>query len=129
MNFCCEWLVLFLQREMDTQALECHAQELHAKALNPRGTLRRLFIKYCQENELEKALEVKAHFEKLGQLSPGMKGSLFGVYIRKGNLEAASELYKELVTLAKTAEDWSMDLHKLLDLVTLMAKHDQRQGE
>lgn len=114
---------------MNLYELECHAVELKAKDMNARGVLRKLFMEYCNKNELNKALEVKLEFEKLGPLSPGMKGALLGAYTRKESSEAAYQIYKEITSTLSSEENWSFDLYKLLDLVSLLAKNRRKEGK
>jgi hypothetical protein len=119
-------LLILLQREMDVRGLESHAEELKAKALNPRGTLRKLFIKYCQAKEFNKALKVKEEFEENhGELSVGMQSALLGLYVQRGQLKLALELYENLKTAStdlETHERWKLDCFKIYDLATLMVE-------
>ncbi|CAL8101565.1 unnamed protein product [Orchesella dallaii] len=113
-------------RDMDTTALEDHTEELLSKDLNARGTYRKLFLKYCQNGTLAKALGVRHIFERdYGEISSGMKSALMGAYINNGNLEAALKIFDELrdkQTKAESDTKVDIDVYKIIDLATLMTK-------
>jgi len=108
--------------------LESHAEELKAKNLNARGTLRKLFIKYCQTKEFSKALRLKDEFEReYGPLTTGMKSSLLGLYIQKRQVQPALDLYEQLklVTDEQDGEEkWQLDCYKLYDLAAILVERD-----
>lgn len=117
---------------MDTRTLECLVEELTSKSMNTRGALRKLFLKYCQSNDLERALEVKDKFEMdSATLSDGMKAALFGLYVRNGLLEPATAIYRSLrESRNKSGEKESVDIdfYKIVDLATLMLQNNLIEG-
>ena len=113
---------------MDLSGLESHAEELKAKNLNARGTLRKLFIKYCQSKEFSKALRLKEEFERdYGPLTIGMKSSLLVLYIQKRMVQEALDLYEQLKVAGdepETGEKWQLDCYKLYDLAAVMTERE-----
>lgn len=112
--------------KMNTVSLESHKVELESKEMNTRGTTRKLFLKYCASENLDKVLQAKTEFEnEHGVISRGMKAALMGAYIRNGVLEPAWQLYQELTNVDNAASDVVVDVYKVIDLATLMVQNGQ----
>ena len=114
---------------MDVHGLESHSQELKSKVLNERGTLRKLFLKYCQTKQFNKAIELVREFEKeYGSVSPGMQASLMSLHIQRREVQPAIDLYEKLKSNSnhsgeRVDEVWKLDCFKVYDLVTLMVEN------
>ncbi|XP_055388591.1 leucine-rich PPR motif-containing protein, mitochondrial isoform X2 [Condylostylus longicornis] len=110
-------------RDMSLEQLECHLVELEQKKLNTRGVLRRLLQVYVRENQLEKALEIKAKCENLNvHNSPGMLASIFDLNIKLKNLSGAKNC---LQNIRKKYPGFLVDEHKIIDLAALMVEKDK----
>lgn len=112
-------LVLFF-REMNSDELECHLQELESKNLNPRGVLRRLLQLCVREGKLDRALEVVRRCEELKvDISPGMLASIFDLYVQTKNEKRAAETLRKL---GQNFPGFLLDEFKLVDYAALLVE-------
>lgn len=115
--------ILLHPRDMTYDQLECHLLELESKNMNTRGVLRRLLQICVKENKLERALDLKKKCELAKvELSPGMMASIFDMYIKLEEYQAAKFSLRKL---EETFPGFLLDEHKLLDFAALMIKNGE----
>lgn len=108
---------------MTLEQLECHLEELQHKNFETRGVLRKLIQQHANLGNLDKVTQYRAQFHRAGyDESFGMKASLFHLFIKKKQLEAALDIYNELKSKQTKFE---LDEFKIIDLVGLMVEQDQ----
>ncbi|XP_045114025.1 leucine-rich PPR motif-containing protein, mitochondrial-like isoform X2 [Portunus trituberculatus] len=105
-------------RNMKESELEGHLEELRAKGLNTRGSLRRLLLLRASRNDTAGVLELmRSACKDKQQLSAGMLSSVLMAYINNGNAEAAMDIYSLLGTKYPS---FKVDSYKVVDLCTLL---------
>jgi leucine-rich PPR motif-containing protein, mitochondrial len=103
--------------------LEAHLVQLEVNNLNSRGVLRKLFQKYCQHGDVEKANTILEKCkQKQIRMSDGMKASAVSLYLKCNDL---AEAEKYLTDLQKNNPKFDLDEHKIIDYANLLVKNEQ----
>ncbi|XP_063883636.1 leucine-rich PPR motif-containing protein, mitochondrial-like isoform X2 [Scylla paramamosain] len=107
-------------RNMNEGELEGHLEELRAKGLNIRGSLRRLLLLRASRNDTAGVLELMRSASKDGQqLSAGMLSGVLMAYVDNNNTKAALDMYSLLGTKHPS---FKVDSYKVVDLCTLLTQ-------
>lgn len=108
---------------MNTSQLACHLVELKSQGFGTRKILQRLLEKYCTEDNLQKVEEIKEEYDKsMYKWTPGMKITLFNMYVKHGKLKEAESL---LLEVRDTFEEFYVDSNKILLFAIALVKADK----
>ncbi|XP_054976642.1 leucine-rich PPR motif-containing protein, mitochondrial isoform X2 [Sorex araneus] len=123
-------VIVLIEREMiDSQKteqrltssdLEATLEKLKAENQPVRAALRQLILALCAEENMQKALELKAKYES--DMSVGGYAALISLCCRHDDAEAALSLKHELERLDSSAV---LDTSKYMALVRVLGKHGQ----
>lgn len=108
---------------MSLEELEKHLIHLKETGGNVRPVLRQLLSNYCQQKDLEHALEIKAELDAIDfTYSPASYAMLVNLFVSFNNLEEAMK-YKKLID--EQYPHVKLDAAKAVSYVTLMFKNDK----
>lgn len=108
-------------RNMSAVQLEGHLEELRAKGLNTRGSLRRLLLQRAAKNDTAGVMELMKSASEEGQeMSPGMLSGVLGAYVSQGHTQAAVDMFGRLRTEHPA---FTLDSYKVVDLCTLLTQN------
>ncbi|KAK2092418.1 hypothetical protein P7K49_028946, partial [Saguinus oedipus] len=109
---------------LSSSKLESTIETLKAENQPIRDVLKQLILVLCSEENMQKALEVKAKYES--DMVIAGYAALINLCCRHDNAEGALNLKEELDRLDSTAV---IDTNKYVALVKVLAKHGKLQGK
>uniref|UniRef100_G3T270 Leucine-rich PPR motif-containing protein, mitochondrial n=1 Tax=Loxodonta africana TaxID=9785 RepID=G3T270_LOXAF len=108
--------------QLKSSDLESKLENLKAENQPIRDTLRQLILVLCSEENMQKALEIKAKYES--DMVVSGYAALIGLCCRHDNVEDALNLKQEFDRLDSTAV---LDTRKYTELVKVLEKHGKLQ--
>ncbi|XP_071485647.1 leucine-rich PPR motif-containing protein, mitochondrial-like [Diadema antillarum] len=109
--------------DVTVEELENHLVELKEKGGNLRGILRRLILAHANNNNEERAIELRRQFDEAGYEPTGaMYACLINMYCNKENFSQALKIKEEL---SKFDPNFKLDVVKYRYLITSLAKENR----
>lgn len=115
--------MVFSQRNMNLEELECHLIELQSKQMETRGVIRKLIQAHIQNKNYKRVQDLRTLFIESGYVeTPGMVSASFYTYLKNNDVEEATKCYNEI----KTAyPKFCIDTYKILDFVEALIKNEK----
>ncbi|KAL6259251.1 hypothetical protein P5V15_009170 [Pogonomyrmex californicus] len=110
---------MFRSAYLSPKELSCVLIERNLQKKNTKNILHKLLIGYCEENNLKKAEEIKQEYDaRQYEWTPGMKLTLFQLYLKHDKLKEAEALLSDL----QVPNKFHIDKSKILMYVTALIK-------
>ncbi|XP_012272284.1 leucine-rich PPR motif-containing protein, mitochondrial [Orussus abietinus] len=108
-----------VQETMSIEDLECHLIELKSKNMNTRGVLRKLFLKYCNRDNVEKVENLLKELEaEKHSWSLGMKAAYINFCLNNNMIEKAVSSIKEL----QNCSEFKLSGYKIINCAIKLIK-------